>query len=142
MHISINKMKFRWSKVFSLRLRGFVIASALFCLCVSASAGPRLFPLPNLSIVGSSERALNTAFSSSRTSGNTKGQNAHLQMSAGSQYRTRDRHQQVQVGVHAPQTPLSLTSSIRTCVAPVYHLAYFKIPSLPVSSGRSPPEEA
>ena len=134
-------MKFRWSKVFSLRRRGFVIAGALFCLCVSASDGPRLLPLPNLSMVGSSELALNTAFSSSRTPGNTKEQNAHLQISAGSQYRTRDRHQQAQVGTHAPQTLLSLTSSIKTCVAPVYHAAYFKIPSLPVSSGRSPPKE-
>lgn len=133
-------MKFRRSKVFSLRQRGFVIVAALFCLCVSASAGPRLLPLPNLSMVGSSELALNTVLSSSPP-GNTKEQNAHLQMSAGSQYRTRDRHQQVQVGVHAPQTSLSLTSSTRTCVAPVCHAANFKVPSLPVSSGRSPPKE-
>lgn len=134
-------MKFRRSKVFSLRQRGFVIGAALFCLCVSASVGPRLLPLPNLSMVGSSELALNTVLSSSRTPGNTKEQNAHLPISAGSQYRTRDRHQQVQVGVHAPQTSLSLTSSIRTCVAPVYDAAHFKVPSLPVSSGRSPPKE-
>jgi hypothetical protein len=134
-------MKIRGSKGLSLRQRALVIAGALFSLCISASVGPRLLPLPNLSFAASFKPALNTAFSSSRTPGNTK-QNAHIQMSAGSQYRTRDRDQQVQVGAHATQTPLSFASLIRTCIRSVYQPFNFKTPSLSLSSGRSPPKDA
>lgn len=138
----INKMKLRGSRVLSLRQRVFVIAGALFCLCMSSSVGPRLLPLPNLFITSSFRLALNTAVSSAHTPGNPKEQSAHLQMSAGSQYRTRDRYQSVQVGAHAPETPLSLTASTGTYVRPVYRATNFKIPSLSVSSGRSPPKDA
>lgn len=133
-------MKIPDSKGLSRRQRALVIAGALFCLCISASVGPRLLPLPNLCIVPGVKPALNTAFSSFQTSGNTQEQNAHIQISAGSQYRTRDRNEQLQIRAHATHTLLSFTSLIRTCIRPVYQAFNFKAPSLSLSSGRSPPK--
>lgn len=104
-HQLIN-MQFRVIRGLSVRQRTVVIASALFCLCISDSVGLRFLPLPNL--IASSAAASNGDFSTSRSPRPPTEQTAHIVMLAGSHYRTGDRYHSVQVATHAqqPLTPI------------------------------------
>jgi len=120
--------------------RGILILVALFSLCVSDSAGPRLLPLPNISAnIVSSTQALSTGSPSSRTPTPGREKNTYIEMLSASQYRARDRYQDSQTASCSFQPSLQLQSALLSNAPPVYTSVSIKNPSLSVPIGRAPP---
>jgi len=138
-YITTHYMEIQRSKRLSVRRRAAIIASALFCLCVSNSVGPRLLPLPSPSPVGNSRVVFNSGLSASPTP-NVNQPNAYMQMLAGLQYRTHDRHYQAHVATHARQPPLSLNAVTLVTGLPETTSISLNSPPLSVSAGRAPPQ--
>jgi hypothetical protein len=135
-----NTMKQTSSKTRLFWRRTIFVIGALFCLCVSDSAGPRLLPLPAPSIsptlrAFSPERG-NWA---SRTPSPNKEQTPYLQMVGGWQYRARDYHYHAQPATHAPQGFCRLQQSNLVTTPETYAPLNFKTPSLSIPTGRAPP---
>ena len=137
-HIPI-RMRIRIGKNLLLKGKAVLIIAVLLCLCASDSVGPRLLPLPNVSVVTAFSVSPSSLFLASQAPGPTKEQNAYSEMLAGSQYRTRDRHSDDQVGTHAPQGALSSHPSNLARALVLYDSLSTKTPSPSVPSGRAPP---
>ena len=122
---------------FWLKERALLIVWALFCLCVSDSAGPRLLPLPNLS-ESNFRIALNRGIATTRTPSPAKDQSPYIEMLAGSQYRTRDYNNE-QIATHSPQGDSQLCCPTLTSAPATYAPFKVRAPSLSISNGRAPP---
>jgi len=122
----------------SVLRRAILIITALGSLCVSDTAGPRLLPLPTPEASAQSTSASSVDFvSPSPNRDDEPGE--HMAMTAGVQYRQRDRHQHTQTAAHSVQQLLELpvTESLQ------FHLLH-SIPKskpafLSIHTGRAPP---
>jgi hypothetical protein len=120
--------------------RAVLVVSALLCLCVSDSAGPRLLPLPALSVPISIETCLLVRGAcASRAPTQDRGPNAHIEMVVGSNYRVRDKHHHIQSATHAPRVSLQLQPTHLGRTTPIYAGLDFQTPSLSKPTGRAPP---
>jgi hypothetical protein len=123
--------------------RAMLVVGALLCLCVSDSAGPRLlpFPLPSPTIAVSVFPP-DTCPGASQQPSPQRESNTYNKIVAGSQYRTRERHDHVQPATHAPQTYIQLQPTNLASVPPIYASLNFKTHSLSLPTGRAPPSLA
>ena len=127
-------------KAKSLRHRAVLVIGALLCLCVSDSAGPRLVPLPALSVTLEARSfSPETGANASRIPTPTRGPNAYLQMVAASQYRSRDYHCHVQPATHAPQAFCQTQPGNLATTPDTYAPLIFKTATLSIPTGRAPP---
>lgn len=131
------------SKAKSFGHRAILVIGALLCLCVSDSAGPRLVPLPALSLVFPvSAFSLETGPSALQTPTPSREPSAYLQMVAGSQYRPRDYHHHSQLSTHTPQAFCQLQPSNLATTPETYAPLSFKTAPLSKPTGRAPPRFA
>lgn len=114
------------------------IVSALLCLCVSDSVGPRLLPLPNLAFVATN--AKQTKIAASQSPSHNHEHSPHMEMWVGSQYRSRDRHDHPQQAAEISGT--FLLYPILHSVAVLSNFESFKVelPFLETAPGRAPPQ--
>lgn len=133
------EMKIAGSRDFSSKQLTILIVAALFCLCISDSVGLRLLPLPNLPIAGSFAHTLNSVLVAPRVPSPLKERNEYVQMLGGSQYRTRDRHHDVQPATHVPGGLPLLPLRLLAFGPAVDSSLNFKPPSLAIPTGRAPP---
>lgn len=123
--------------------RSILIVGALLCLCVSDSAGPRLRPLPSLSVpIAVSKYPLNRTACASEAPRRDREPSAYNKIVAGTQYRARERDDKVQPATHAPQTSLQLQTTNLAGLPAIYAPLNFKTPSLSLPMGRAPPYSA
>ena len=120
--------------------RAILVVGALLSLCVSDSAGPRLLPLPSLSVpLTVNGFAANSDTHTSPTPNRNREPNTYFQMVAGSQYRARDRHCHAQPIAHAPEASVDLKPSSFTTSTETYAHLIFRTASLSIPTGRAPP---
>ena len=133
-------MKSRLSRNAVFLQRAILVVGALLCLCVSDSAGPRLFPLPT---AGTNTELGEFSFDGcSYVSGNpdqNREPNAYLQMVAASQYRARDCHHHGQQATHAPHGFCQPQPSSLTTTPDTYAPLSFKTKFHSIPTGRGPP---
>lgn len=123
--------------------RAVLVVGALLCLCVSDSAGPRLLPLPTLNVpLAVNQCTLNSGTGLSGTHNRETGPNAYIEMVVGSQYRGRDRHQQVTPTTHAPLASLQLKPGNLKSAPETYPPLNFQTPPLSIAQVRGPPRFA
>jgi hypothetical protein len=120
--------------------RAILVLGALLCLCISDSAGPRLFPLPTAGTNPEvSESSLQGCAYASRTPDQNREPNAYLQMVAASQYRARDCHHHGQQATHAPHGFCQPQLSSLTTTPDTYAPLNFKTKFHSIPTGRGPP---
>lgn len=119
--------------------RPTLFVGLLLSLCASDSAGLRLLPLPAAS--GALDVDLFQRLSgASRTPGPNREPSNYLQMVAGSQYRARVRHDQMQLATHAPETSCQLPPSNAAATCDIYARVISKTSApLAIHKGRAPP---
>ena len=135
-----NTMKQASCKTGSSWRRAVFVVGALLCLCVSDSAGPRLLPLPALSVppAVSTFRPAGDGCLSRSPSPNRE-PNAYFQMVAGSHHRGRDRQHDVQPMAHPPAVSCQLQPSALATTPDTYASLNFKTAPLSIPKGRAPP---
>jgi hypothetical protein len=120
--------------------RAITVLGALFCLCASDSAGPRLLPLPALNIaVAGNPCASKSGNGASRTPTPGNEPTAHIEILGGCQYRGRDRQQQSPPATHAPRACLQLKSGYLESTAENYTPSTYEPVSLSIKKDRGPP---
>lgn len=136
MKLTGNKVRLFWQ-------RAVLVVSALLCLCVSDSAGPRLLPIPIPSLtVAVSVFPADSCPSASQRPSPQRESNTYNKIVAGSQYRARERDHHVQPATHAPQTSLQLQpTNLAGAPAICAHLNC-KTASLSFPTDRAPPHLA
>ena len=134
-------MKTRLSENPVFAKRAILVLGVLLCLCVSDSAGPRLFPLPASAGVNVEAEAFSAAscLGVSQTQNQNREPHAYLQMVAASQYRARDCHSQGQLATHAPHRFCQSQSTALITTAETYAPFNIKTEFLSVPTGRAPP---
>ena len=134
------KTRLRRNPVFANR--AILVLGALLCLCVSDSAGPRLFPLPAVAGVKVEAEAFSAETSAgiSQTRDQKRETHAYLQMVAASLYRTRDCHSQGQLATHSPTSSCQSQSTDLITTPETYAPFNRKTQFLSVPTGRAPPQ--
>lgn len=123
--------------------RTAIVLVALFCLCVSDSAGPRLAPLPNPAVIVSPGRNMLPEAGcfgfSSQLPDQNKEPHAYLQIVGGSNYRNRDHHHDPQPVAQEPQAPYELQLTKLATTPRSYLPRSYKTAPPSVHKGRGPP---